>query len=457
MSAPARQQQLPPPQDLPAEQGVLGACLLFGGDVVGNLVDILRAEDFYSRGHGLIWSAAVNLWDRGTPVDEITVTAYLRDQGSLADVGGATFLAELANIVITESHAEHYARMVVDKSRLRALEAEAQRILTSVRSGQDAAQVLDFAQATVNRIAMDGARGGEAVPCAKSVPLVLGELEERCRVGHDPQATPFGFSALDEATGGMLPGEVITAAGASSMGKTSWALGVAANVAVRQGKTVLFVSKEQTVRRLTGWFLCRECRVDTLHWRTGKLNDWERRQLSMKRDELASAPLHWLAVDSTGPAALRAVSAAARRLQGRSGLALVVVDYLQLFAASDDAKDISAMSHGLKGMAQRLNLPLISLSQFSRELDRQDRKGHLPKLSDLYGSGSIEKDSDIILFVYRPAFYDPKHPDKRLAVVVPAKFREGVRGTENQVDMRFIPECVRFEDARQGEPQGGLF
>ena len=438
-----------PPQDLSAEQGVLGGCLVHGADVVALVSDILEEGDFHNPRHEKIFLAINQLWDRGEPVDETTVTGWLNDSGGLQYIGGPIILAELADIAIAPAHVEHYAKLVHDKAILRQMLNELNKAAREVCSERDPDELLNRVQASINRLS-EKAHVGQLLSNRQVVGKVFADLQERMKQGRDPNAVSWGLSELDRVTGGMQPGDLIVPAGRPSMGKTSFALRSAGNLAIRQGLPVLFASGEQTENQLVSWLICSEAKINTQNWRTGRVSTVELANAKMKREVIERAPLYWL---PGGAGGIRGIEARARSIQARHGkLGMVVVDYIQRYARSSKEEHVSNTSKELKDMAMALRVPVMALSQLNRKVE--DRDPPKPRLADLRGSGAIEQDTDIVLLFYRPAYYD-KHLDgeERLVHVGVAKNRGGPRG---ELKLYFTPEYVRFDDEDTNQ-QGAMF
>jgi len=434
-----------PPCDLAAEQGVLGGALIHGNEVMAAVSSVLEYGDFFDRRHAAVYLAMDQLFDRGEPVDEITVTSYLRDQGKLAEVGGEVFLAELADAVLGPLHVEHYAQLVRKKAELRQIAAAAAQARSiALNPGMDP----DVALAEAERLLMasrDRVTRGRLIPMAEVLPRIAQEFEERRKSGKDPNALPTGFRALDKQLGGgMRPGDLVIGAGRPGMGKTSFGLSVALNVAVRQGKTVLIVSREQRAEQLAGLMLCSLSGVSTQAWRSGRITPMEMANLDHGRRRLQDAPVFFYH-DSRDMGKIRTH---ARILKARNALALVILDYVQLFAQRQTAELIGEVSRNLKALAMDLGVPILALSQINREVSKRDDPK--PHVEDLKGSGNQEEDADVVLLFFRPGCYSAD-ADRTLAQVSMPKQRGGPVGA---VNLLFRPEFTRFEDM---EADHGLF
>ncbi len=450
-SQPGRKDDKPPvPMDLGAEQGVLGGILVHGGESVAMVSSLLNAEDFYERRHGLVYSAALMLWDRGEPVDEITVTGYLHDQCHLEAVGGPAFLAALSDLILSPAHVEHYARVVRGKAALRRVVAAAEHIIHQAGRAHDADQALADAQARIAQAVQSGHLG--AVLSTRDVlgPVFAAYQDRRDNGGRDDRALPTGFPSLDGVIGGLRPGKLILPAGRPGMGKTCWMLNLSANVSLRQRKTVLFATAEQPPAEMVDWLVCCEGQVNTQAWASGKTTGAEERSAMARREDLERAPLYWLKVREKGSRALRSIMSHAQYLRTSNGLALLVVDYIQKIARSTKHEDISEISSGLKDAAMELEIPVVAAAQLSRTIDDRDDKR--PKLNDLKGSGSLEEDADMVLSFFRPAYYNHVPDDGSVKVGI-LKHRGGPTGS---IELRFDKDCVRFWDEAASQ-QGGLF
>lgn len=441
--------QMAPPQDLAAERGVVGGLLVHGRDLVAQVSMILSPDDFFDVRHRLVYLAEVMLWDRGEPVDEITVMGYLAEQGNLTVVGGAAFLAQLSDVILSPAHVEHYARVVRGKARLRQMVAAARKVVEIASHAHDADEALAEGQRIINQAAQGGQMGGIQAT-ADLLPRVYAAYEERRQSGgKDFRAIPTGWPALDACLGGLRPGKLIMPAGRPGMGKTSWMLGLAANVALRQGRTVLFATKEQPPTEMVDWLICAEGQINTQHWAAGRTDSAEHFSADNRRRELESAPLWWLQVRERGDRALRSIASHAAYLKAQRGLALVLADYIQIMSQTRTKhEDISEISSGLKALAMDLDIPVVAAAQLSRKVEERDDKR--PCMADLKGSGSLEEDADVVLLFYRPAYYDKGSQDKTVQVGVD-KHRGGPTG---RVDLVFDAPCVRFWDPAASPSHG---
>jgi replicative DNA helicase len=430
-----------PPQNLDAEESVLGAMMLSAAaiEAVSEFVD---AGDFYRESHAKIYRAALELYQHGQPVDAITIADKLDERGELADAGGKERVHELAALVPATSNARHYARIVREMATLRGLTLVGEQIqrLGWDRPGETP-ELVDRAEQMVFDLAQHRIRGTFdhiEVPVRESFEQITKMYES----GGELTGTPLGFRDLDQLTSGLQPGNLVVVAGRPSMGKSAFALCVAANLAVQHGVPVgvftLEMSKVEVAQRL----MCAEARVELQRLRTGQLGqeDWSR--LVKACDTLTKAPIY---IDDTRVTTMLEIRAKARRLKAREpGLGLIVLDYLQLLGSGSieyRVQEVSEISRSLKMVAGDLAMPVMALSQLSRAVEsRADKR---PILSDLRESGSIEQDADLVLFLYRDEYYNEQSEDQGLAEVILAKHRNGPVGTEK---LAFLKRYAKFSD-----------
>ncbi|MFO7246385.1 MAG: replicative DNA helicase [Thermaerobacter sp.] len=425
-----------PPQNLEAEQSVLGAVLL-DRDAAHKVAEILEPEDFYRDAHRLIYQAVLDLLDSGEAVDTVTVSDRLRKRRELEAAGGVTYLTTLVNSVPTAANAEHYARIVSEKAMLRRLIAAATDIVRDVYEGEeDVAGLIDKAEQRIFRVAQ-GRRRQTAVRLHDVLVAAFEQLERLSAHKGDVVGIPTGFKRLDEMTTGLHPSELIILAARPSVGKTTLSLNMALNAA-RHGVPVAFFSLEMSREQLALRLLASEAAVSMQRLRTGYVNedDWSR--LTRAASRLSEAPFF---IDDTPNISLMELRARARRLKAEHDIGLVVVDYLQLMHTrgrfENRQQEISEISRSLKALARELDVPVIALSQLSRAVEqRQDRR---PQLSDLRESGAIEQDADVVIFLWD----NPEYRDSLLIEAIVAKQRNGPTGG---VQLVFNKEVGRFAD-----------
>lgn len=434
-----------PPQNIEAEQSVLGAILL-DNEAINQAIEILTAEDFYRESHREIFRAMVALSERSQPVDAITLTDALRTGGVLEAVGGAGYIAELAACVPTAANAGHYARIVREKALLRSLASTSTEIASGAYdSPPNVDEYLDESEHKIFEISERRVRQSfHSMPelTRESIRL-LERLYERKEL---VTGVPTGFLDLDRLTAGLQPADLIVIAARPSMGKTALALNIAAHAAIecepRVGVALfsLEMSKEQLVLRM----LCAEGRVDSSKARAGYLGERDFPKLAQAAARLAEAPIFIDDSSDTSPIVLKAKC---RRLmrERNSNLGLIIIDYLQLMRSARPGesreKEIAEISRSLKALAKELQVPVVALSQLNRQVEtRPDRR---PLLADLRESGAIEQDADVIAFIYRDEMYHRDSKDPGVAEVIIAKQRNGPTGTAK---LTYLTQFTRFEN-----------
>ena len=436
-----------PPQNLEAEESVLGAMMLSPG-AIGAVSEALTAADFYRESHGTIYRAALELYGHGEPVDAITLADKLEERGELENVGGRVRVHELAALVPATANAAHYARIVRDMSMLRGLigaGGEIQR-LGWERPGETA-ELVDRAEQIVFDLAQE-----RVTTEFSHIESLLKEGFERItalyEAGSELTGVPSGFRDLDKLTAGFQPGNLIIVAARPSMGKSAFALCMASNLAVRNDTPVALFTLEMSKSEVTQRLMCSEAKVESNRLRTGKLlpDDWPR--LTAACDKLAKAPIY---VDDTASVTMMEIRSKCRRLKSREpNLGLIVVDYLQLMTSGGTAEnrvqEVSQISRALKILARDLDVPIVALSQLSRAVEQRHDKR--PILSDLRESGSIEQDADLVAFIYRDEYYNPEETDQQgLAEVILAKHRNG---PTDAVKLSFLKRYAKFADLAGG-------
>jgi len=433
-----------PPQNLEAEESVLGAMMLSPG-AIGAVSEIVDAGDFYRESHAKIYRAALTLYAKGEPVDAITLTDQLEERSELDDVGGRIRLHELAAVVPATANAAHYARIVHETATLRGLIRAGGEIsrLGWERPGETG-DLVDQAEQIVFDLSQQRVTGEFT-----HIDQLLKESFERItslyESGVDVTGTPSGYRDLDRLTSGFQPGNLIIVAARPSMGKSALALCMAANIAVRHGVPVGLFTLEMSKAEVTQRLMCSEAKVESQRLRNGKLapDDWPR--LTAACDKLAKAPIY---IDDTGLVNMMEIRSKARRLKARHpDLGLVVVDYLQLLMPSQRresdgrVQEVSEMSRNLKILARDLEVPIVALSQLSRAVEQRTDKR--PLLSDLRESGSIEQDADLVVFIYRDDYYNEESDQQGLAEVILAKHRNG---PTDSVKLSFLKRYAKFAD-----------
>ncbi|GAW27524.1 replicative DNA helicase [Carboxydocella sp. ULO1] len=435
-----------PPHNLDAEQSVLGSMLL-DQEAVFKAMEIIRAEDFYRDAHRLIFEAICDLADRSEPVDIITVAEELQQRGQLDKVGGAAYIATLSGIVPTAANVEYYARIIREKSLLRALISAATRIAQLGYEGEaEAEEILMQAEKMIYDLSQRKASRTFA-----TMHEILMETFDRIEYLYqnkgDVTGVPTGFIDLDRLTSGLQPSDLIIVAARPAMGKTSFCLNIAQHAAIKAGIPVAIFSLEMSKEQLVQRMLCSEAMVDQHRLRTGQLTEQDWPRLVRAVGPMAQAPIF---IDDTVGISVLEMRAKCRRLKAEHGLGLVIIDYLQLMQGSRRSEsrqqEISEISRALKGLARELNVPVIALSQLSRAVEQTHDKR--PNLSHLRESGAIEQDADIVSFIYREEYYNPDTEKKGIAEIIIAKHRNGPVGS---VELGFLNEFTKFVNLeRQG-------
>jgi len=435
-----------PPHNLAAEESLLGAMLL-SKDAVTSAVQLCKASDFYKPAHGHVFDAITSLYARGEAVDPVTVAEELKRAGLLEALGGPALLVDLQANTPSISNAAYYARIIEENALLRRLIGVAGDIADLAYTvPDDVTKAVDEAESMIYAV---GQRRVEDTvkPLRDLLDLSLDRLEHLFMRGDAVTGLPTGYADLDEVLSGLQPSTLVVIGARPSVGKTAFALGLAAAAAVEHHKPVLFCSLEMGHLELTQRLLAAEARVDSSKMRNGRLTDADWTKISHALGRLSEAPLF---IDDNPNLTVMEIRAKARRLKSRIGeLGLIVVDYLQLMSGRGSAEnrqvEVSEMSRGLKILARELETPVVALSQLSRALElRADKR---PMLADLRESGSIEQDADVVLFLYRDEVYNPETPDVGTAEVIVAKHRNGPTGT---VRLAFLAHYTRFANMARG-------
>ncbi|WP_281883320.1 replicative DNA helicase [Paenibacillus sp. YYML68] len=438
-----------PPQNIEAEQAVLGAILL-DGDALVTAMERVNGEDFYRGAHQRIYEAMIEIAEANEPVDLVTLTARLQDKQQLEEVGGITYLSQLAHSVPTAANVDYYAQIVEEKSMLRRLIRAATQIVTNGYAGEDEVGTL-LSDAEQRIMEISQARSGSGFIAIKDVLMeVFDKVEMLYNQKGSTTGIRSGFSDLDKMTSGFQRSDLIIVAARPSVGKTAFALNIAQNVGVREKETVAIFSLEMGAAQLVQRMICAEANVDAGRMRTGFLesDDWEK--LTMAIGSLSEANIY---IDDSPSVTVADIRAKCRRLKKEKGLGMILIDYLQLIhgrgKGDNRQQEVSEISRTLKQIARELDVPVIALSQLSRGVEqRQDKR---PMMSDLRESGSIEQDADIVAFLYRDDYYDKESEKKNIIEIIIAKQRNGPVGT---VELAFLKNYNKFVglDRSHSEP-----
>lgn len=441
-----------PPQNTDAEASLLGAVLI-DSDAIVKIADQLQPQDFYDERHQKIYEAIKQLYDKHSPIDVLTLTDQLRNNGLLDMVGGASYLSELTNYVPTAAHIEQYSGIVAQKALRRKLIKSSQNI---VALGYDETKNLqELIEEAESQLFETSQRyvGQDIV----SLEEILGESFDRLDELHKDKGkirgVPTGFKDLDAMLAGLQRSDLFILAGRPSMGKTALALNLAHNVSIKAGEPVLLFSLEMSKEQLVDRLLAMESGVDAWALRTGNLSDTDFEKIGHAMGTLSEAQMF---IDDTPGITVSDLRTKARREAHRRPIGLIIVDYLQLMSGGSKfggdgnrVQEISEISRGLKGIARELNVPLIALSQLSRSVE--SRSPQIPQLADLRESGSIEQDADVVAFLYREEYYNAESERKGITDVFIKKHRNGPTG---QVELYFDRERQRFRslDTKHSQP-----
>ncbi|MDU2065093.1 MAG: replicative DNA helicase [Sporomusaceae bacterium] len=433
-----------PPQNVEAEQSVLGA-MLIEKEAISKVAEFLRPEDFYREAHRVIYDTVLDLFNKNDAVDLITITESLRRVDKLESVGGISYITFLANSVPTAANVLYHARIIEEKSLLRSLINAATDIASMGYEGsEEAGQILDQAEKKI--LEVSGRKmGSDFTPISTIVMDAFNKIEQLYASKGGITGLPTGFKDLDRLTSGLQPSDLVLIAARPSMGKTAFVLNIAQHVAIREKKAVAFFSLEMSKEQLVQRMLCAEAPIDAQRLKIGELeqNDWTK--LVRASDRLSSAPIF---IDDTAGITVLEMRSKARRLKVEHDLKLIIIDYLQLMQGSSGSsrsenrqQEISEISRSLKALARELHVPVVALSQLSRGVEsRQVKK---PMLSDLRESGSLEQDADIVAFLYREDYYDPDTERKNITEIIVAKHRNGPVDT---VPLFFHKQFTKFSD-----------
>ncbi len=432
-----------PPNSVDAEQSILSAVLI-DNQVLPEVLEVLSPQDFYREIHGKIFKAMVDLFERNEPADLITLTNLLKQQGQLEAVGGASYLADLVDVVPMAVNARQYAKIVQEKAILRRLIEQSAAITTRCFEDKgDTEGILDFAERSIFEISENKVK-----PSFYALKDILTDTYRAVEEAYENKALvtgiPSGFQDLDQKTSGFQRGDLIIIAGRPGMGKTALALNIARNAAQETAEPAAIFSLEMSKEQLSLRMLSSEAGVDSTRMRGGFLNQEDLEKINRAAGVLYDTNLF---IDDTPSISALEIRAKARRMKMEKGLGLIAIDYLQLMKGRASAErrelEISEISRSLKALAKELAIPVIALSQLNRKVE--DRTNKRPVLSDLRESGAIEQDADVIIFVYREEVYN-KQVDQakmRLAELSVAKQRNGPTGT---VNLTFLEEFTRFEN-----------
>lgn len=433
-----------PPQNVEAEQSVLGA-MLIEREAISKVAEFLRAQDFYREAHRLIYGAVLQLYNRAEAVDLITLTEQLRRDDQLEAAGGIAYVTSLANSVPTAANVVYHAKIVEEKALLRSLINTATHIAgLGYEANDDVINILDQAERMILEVS-NRKITGDFAPIKSVILDAFNKIEQLYNSKGGVTGLSTGFIDLDRLTAGLQPSDLILVAARPSMGKTAFVLNIAQHVALWEKKPVAFFSLEMSKEQLVQRMLCAEAKIDSQRLRIGQLKEEDWKELMKAINRLSAAPIF---IDDTPGITVTEMRAKARRLKVENDLKLVVIDYLQLMQGSSGShrsenrqQEISEISRSLKALARELSVPVIALSQLSRGVEARTSKK--PMLSDLRESGSLEQDADIVAFLYREDYYNPDTENKDTAEVIIAKHRNGPVDT---VNLLFEKQFTKFKN-----------
>jgi replicative DNA helicase len=426
------------PYNLEAEQSVIGS-MLIDKTAISRAVEVLKSDDFYRDSHKVIFNAIFDLYQKDTPIDMITLLEHLRSAEKLDASGGVTYISEISNSIPSTANLSSYIKIVEDKSILRKLIRASTEIMENCYNKQDDVEaVMDLAEQKVFNIAE---RKNSSEFEAMNTVLERGFLEIERIFNNKGETTGVasGFPELDAMTSGFQSGDMILIAARPSMGKTTFALNLVENAALRGGKNVAVFSLEMSKEQLAYKLLCSQANVDMTKLRNGNLEDRDWENIAKASGPLAAAKIF---IDDTAGTSVMDMRSKCRKLKMEHGIDMIVIDYLQLMSGSNPEnrqQEVSEISRSIKALAKEMKCPVIALSQLSR--GPEQRADHRPMLSDLRESGSIEQDADIVMFLYRDEYYNKETEDKNVAECIISKQRNGPVGT---VKLAWIGQFSKF-------------
>ena len=435
-----------PPQNIEAEQAVLGSVFLDAETII-DAMEYIEPKDFYRRGHQIIFETMIELNDRNEAIDVVTVKEILEQQNQLEDAGGLSYLSELALSVPTAANVGYYAKIVEEKSLLRNLIQTATNIVTQgFEQGDDVQTILDAAERNIMEVSERRNKSG-FLTISEVLNTAIENIDQLARNDEEITGLPTGYAALDKMTAGLQAEELIILAARPAVGKTAFALNIAQNVGTKTDKSVAIFSLEMGAESLVNRMLCAEGSIEASHLRTGQLSEEEWQNLIVAMGSLSRANIF---IDDTPGIKVSEIRAKCHKLAKEKGnLGLILIDYLQLIEGTgreNRQQEVSEISRQLKKLAKELKVPIIALSQLSRGVEqRQDKR---PVLSDIRESGSIEQDADIVAFLYRDDYYEREGEEdeesaanRNVIEVIIEKNRSGARGT---VELLFIKQYNKF-------------
>jgi len=444
------------PQNIEAEQAVLGG-ILIDNEAIHQVLEIVEVEDFYRESHRKIFLVFLELYEQNQPIDLVTVCEALQKKQQLEEVGGATFLASLVEVIPTASNIAYYAKIVKEKSILRKLINSATYIINQcvAPTDENIEEILDKAEQTIFEVSEERIQTSY-YPLKDVIKSTFQTIQSITQKDSYITGIPTGFFDFDRLTSGFQPSDLIIIAGRPSMGKTAFALNIAANAASKHKIPVGIFSLEMSKEQLTTRMLCAEAKVDSQKLRSGFLAEHDWQLLIEAASVLSEAPIF---IDDTPAISVLELRAKARRLKSEHNISLIIIDYLQLMKGKSGnerrEQEISEISRSLKALAKELNIPVVALSQLNRKVE--DRENKRPRLADLRESGAIEQDADLIAFLYRDEVYNQRedNPNRGVAEIIIGKHRNGPVG---KIKLAFLEKFTSFENLQVNyEEEGEAF
>ena len=450
LSAPDHRQ---PPQDLTAEQSVLGGMLL-SKDAIADVVEILRPDDFYRPAHQTVYDCILDLYGRGEPADAVTVSAELQRRGELIRLGGAPYLHTLIATVPTAANAAYYAEIVAEKAVLRRLVEAGTRIVqlgyhgADGSNGGDVAEVVDRAQAAIYEVT-ERSTSEDYTALEELLQPTMDEIDAIASRGGVALGVPTGFADLDAVTNGLHPGQMVVVAARPGVGKSTIGLDFARSCSIRHGMTSAVFSLEMSKSEIVMRLLSAEARIRLADMRAGRMSDEDWTRMARRMSEISEAPLF---IDDSPNLTLMEIRAKARRLKQRNDLKLIILDYLQLMTSGRKVEsrqqEVSEFSRQIKLLAKELEVPIVAMSQLNRGPEQRTDKR--PMLSDLRESGAIEQDSDMVILLHRPDAFERDDPRAGETDLILAKHRNGPTSTitvAHQLHYSRITDLARHTEA----------
>jgi len=446
-----------PPQNIEAEQSFL-SCLLIDKDAITRIADIITENDFYKDSHIIIFETMKELYGRHEPIDILSITNRLEEKGLLEAIGGRTYLAQLSNFVATSSHIVHYANIVQRKASLRRLQKAASEISElSYQEDQDIDNLLDEAEKKIFNVSQKHLKN-IFLPIDNLLTEAFDRIDELHKQSGKLRGLPTGFIDLDNLLAGLQKSDLVILAARPSIGKTSLALDIARQAAIKSKAGVGIFSLEMSKEQLVDRLLCAQANVSLWRMRTGKLSDKEEdndfARIGEAMGQLSEAPIY---IDDSATSTIIEIRTKSRRLQMEKGLDLIIIDYLQLMEGrgrygDNRVQEVAEITRGLKSIARELNIPVLALSQLSRAVEQSHPA--IPKLAHLRESGSIEQDADVVMFIYRKAVDrsynrdDLPEAEKNLTEIHIAKHRNGPTG---KINLFFDENIVSFRNITKSD------